>query len=79
MGSRIECVCGNIISTGSFPDADVYRLISEVAYDQVEDPFDRLKAEQIFVAAKKVIWCPICDRIMIQQGVNVVSYIKESS
>ena len=77
MASRIKCDCGNILSTGSFPNPHVYKLISEAAYDRVQDPFDRLKAEQLFVASPKVIWCPECGRIMIQRGVTVDTYVKE--
>ena len=76
MGSRVECKCGNVINTGSFPNEDVSHLVSEESYE-VLDPFDRIKAEQLFLGGVKVIKCRQCDRMIVQEGDNINYYSKQ--
>lgn len=77
MGSRVECKCGNVIYTGSFPNENVYDVISEEAYDEVLDPFDRAKAEQLFSGGKKLLECDKCGRILIQDKSEIIFYKKD--
>jgi hypothetical protein len=77
MGSRIECKCGNVVGIGSFPNEDVYRLVSEEAYDEVIDPFDRDKAERLFLGGIKVVRCVQCSRIIILDSGQQKYYLEE--
>jgi hypothetical protein len=78
MGSWVECRCGQQIGTGSFPNDHVYRLVSEGAYDQIEDPVDRRALERFFLAGESTIRCPRCARlIMLRKGASPEYYVRE--
>jgi hypothetical protein len=74
MSSRIECKCGNIVTIGSFPNEGVFRLVSEEDYDEVVDPFDRMKAERLFLGGSKIIECDKCGRMIFQDGHGIKYY-----
>ena len=74
MSVRVKCKCGNIISTGSFPNKYVYSVISEKSYDDQEDPFDRTKVAGLFVSGRTLIECEVCGRIMIQNDSETLYY-----
>jgi hypothetical protein len=78
MGSRIECKCGNVINTGSFPNKGIYHLVSEESYDEVVDPFDRMKAARLFVGGDTLTICNQCNRILLVRGVEVSFYSTET-
>ena len=62
---RSVCLCGHAIPLGSFPNAGVYKLISENRYDQVDDPVDRQSLEMLYFQAEQVLKCSKCGRLTV--------------
>lgn len=78
MSSRIECKCGKMINTGSFPNEHVFMLISENNYDHLEDPLDRIKVGSLMLGGDVVIICPQCGRLLVQfKGANNIIFFRE--
>lgn len=79
MSSWVECLCGATIGTGAFPNPDVYRIVSEERYDEVDDPVDRNKLASLYLTGDVLIRCQKCERILIQRGgvSNFESFVKE--
>lgn len=68
MSTRTICLCGNTIRTGSFPNDNVYSLISEFDYDQVTEPVDQKKLAILFLKGKTVLECTNCGRLIVETG-----------
>jgi len=62
MGSRMECLCGNLVYTNHF-----YRLIKDTDYDALEEPLDYEKLSDLFwhkgVTAYR---CVSCGRLIVE-------------
>lgn len=78
MSTRVECICGNIIYTGSFPNKNVYDLVSEESYDAVFDDYNSLKVRQLFAGNRKLLECDKCFRLIIQDEDKISYYKKEN-
>lgn len=68
MSSWIQCVCGQLIGTGSFPNDHVSSMVSELDYDGLDDPIDRAKIAGLFVRSRSVVECPLCGRLHLQRA-----------
>lgn len=66
MSSWVVCRCGAVIGTGSFPNPNVYCLISEEQYDEVDDPIDRRKLGVLYLAGGTLISCGNCNQVLIR-------------
>jgi hypothetical protein len=66
MASWVNCPCGTEIGTGSFPNPNVYRVVSEEAYDKIEDPVDRKRLAVFFLSGGTLVRCPKCRGVLIQ-------------
>lgn len=78
MSAWVECICGNRICTGAFPNPGGHRVISEESYDAVGDPVDRTKLGVLFLQGRELIECPRCGRILLRgEGGTYRSYTPE--
>jgi hypothetical protein len=68
MSSWVKCLCGENISTGSFPNDRVYRLVSEVAFDQLEEPPTKKGLDALMLGSDKVIACSRCGRLIVERA-----------
>lgn len=66
MSSWVRCRCGLVVGIGSFPNPNVYRVISEEQYDEVADPVDRRKIGSLIVSGGVLVRCSNCHRVLIQ-------------
>jgi hypothetical protein len=61
----MTCTCGARIGMGSFPNDDVFKVISETQYDSIEDPVDRASLEKLFVSGFTLCRCKNCGTVII--------------
>lgn len=66
--AQVTCGCGRAIRVGDFPGPRAYRVVSEDAYDGLEDPVDRRKVAQLLVASALMVRCEDCGRILIREA-----------
>ncbi len=67
MSSWVHCVCGQRIGTGSFPNDHVSSMVSELDFDDLDDPIDRTKIAGLFVRSRSAVECPRCGRLHLQR------------
>lgn len=79
MASWIQCDCGNQIHTNLFAGAGVYLLVRDDEYDALPEEADRKALDQLFIAARKVLRCSKCGRLIIQweRGADYTTYVEE--
>jgi len=61
MGSRLECLCGNLVYTNHF-----YMLIKDTDYDAVEAPVDYDKLSNLFWKGIMAYRCGSCGRLIVE-------------
>ena len=72
----VFCSNGHRIGTGAFPNENVFVLMSEQSYDDVEDPVSRADLEKLYLTSPKCYRCGECDEIVVcwNQGSETVHY-----
>ena len=65
MASWIQCACGNRIHTNLFAGAQVYRLIQDKEYEQLERPNESGAAGRLFLSGHEVFRCAACSRLIV--------------
>jgi hypothetical protein len=74
----MKCTCGHVFSTGSFPNKNAHWIVSEVDFDELEEPQQADKLVQLLLSSAKMYECQKCGELIIvrRDGSEPVFYCK---
>lgn len=61
----MTCKCGQVFSTGSFPNQNAYMAIAERDYDDLGEIESVDVLDQLLFSSTRIFQCPACSQLII--------------
>jgi hypothetical protein len=78
--TSIQCKCGARIGTGSFPNPDAFKAISESRYDSIQNGSMPSPLEALFFGGVALYRCPTCHRLIVEwEKAGLLTFYKKEA